>query len=164
MTLNIVNNIKSCYYNYMVVFYLCLNYFVPFYDDVIISMQSHSMKLLVRADDLDMKHIKHRRMINFINTLNDDDKLFYEKENNILTVEHSKVYSEVYSEDSDSYDDCQSQSQGATSAGTGLCESRKRQRKDDNDDIISDEINRNFDILNLNTDIKCNDGNKNKAD
>lgn len=161
MTLNIVNNIKSCYYNYMVVFYLFLNYFLPFYDDVIISMQNHSMKLLIRSNDLDMKHIKHKRMINFINTLNDDDKLFYEKENNLLIVEYSKVYSEVYSEDSESYDDCQSQSQ---SAGTGLCESRKRQRKDDNDDIISDEINRNFDILNLNTDIKCNDENKNKND
>jgi len=146
MYLNIVSNIKSCYYNYMVVFYLCLNCVLPFYDDVIISMQSHSLKLLIGENDLDMKCIKRKRMIDLINDLHDDDKLFLEKESNLLIVEYSHV-ADVAAVDAES---------SSASSGEDMCneiqtetngaqETRKRQREDDICESNTDFINKNKD-------------------
>ena len=69
MRLNILNNYKTVYYNFLVSFYLCLNCILPYYDDVIISMQSQAIKLLIDNDNLNMKKIKKIRMVEFIDTL-----------------------------------------------------------------------------------------------
>lgn len=156
MSLNIVNNIKSCYYNYMVMFYLCINYVLPFYDDVIISMQNHSTKLIIGDNDLDMKHIKKRRMIDFIKHLDDNDKLFLEKDTNLLILEYCNAYLDEnvpsdymhYNNQTDSHEPEESQ-------GT-----RKRQRNDDfydTDESINCELNKILDVVNLNTDLKNKD-------
>ncbi len=60
MNLNIINSCKVCYYNFLVYFYLCLNCICPFYDDVIISMQIHSIKLLLEHNSLDMRKIRRQ--------------------------------------------------------------------------------------------------------
>ena len=44
MKLNIINNYKALYYNLLSNFYLILNSFLPFYDDVIISMHNEATK------------------------------------------------------------------------------------------------------------------------
>jgi hypothetical protein len=129
---------------------------LPFYDDVIISMQSHSLKLLIGENDVDMKGIKRKRMIELIEGLQDDDKFFFEKERNLLVVEYSTVEEDESAEYT--YNDIRTESQGSQ-------ESRKRQREDDDvyneiDESIRDVINKSFDSNNFNTDVK----NKNKDD
>ncbi len=59
MRLNILNNYSTVYYNFLVSFYLCLNCILPYYDDVIISMQSQAIKLLIDNDKLNMKKLKN---------------------------------------------------------------------------------------------------------
>jgi hypothetical protein len=160
----------------MVVFYLCINYVLPFYDDVIISMQSHSMKLLIGDNDLDMKHIKQKRMIDFIKCLDDNDKLFLEKENNLLVLEYCDTACEAHCDtncddnvpvDYTSQDSQDSQASQESQESQG---SRKRQRSDsyvDIDESIKCELEKNFDAVsfdavsfdavNLNSDVKNKD-------
>jgi hypothetical protein len=190
MKLNIVNNIKSCYYNYMVVFYLCINYVLPFYDDVIISMQSHSMKLLIGDNDLEMKHIKQKRMIDFIKCLDDNDKLFLEKENNLLVLEYCDTACEAHcdtncddnvpvdytsqdsqdSQDSQASQESQESQESQGSQGSQESQesqgSRKRQRSDsyvDIDESIKCELEKNFDAVSFDA-VNLNSDVKNKDD
>lgn len=88
MRLNIVNNYKTIYYNFLASFYLCLNCVLPYYDDVIISLQSQAIKLLINNDKLNMKKVKKIRMIEFIDTLNKSDKIILEKEKNIILIDY----------------------------------------------------------------------------
>ena len=89
MRLNILNNYKTVYYNFLVSFYLCLNCILPYYDDVIISMQSQAIKLLIDNDKLNMKKIKKIRMIEFIDNLNRSDKIILDNEKDIIIVDYS---------------------------------------------------------------------------
>ena len=88
MRLNILNNYKTVYYNFLVSFYLCLNCILPYYDDVIISMQSNAIKLLIDNDKLNMKKVKKIRMIEFIDTLNRSDKIILDNEKDIIIVDY----------------------------------------------------------------------------
>ena len=88
MRLNILNNYKTVYYNFLVSFYLCLNCILPYYDDVIISLQSNAIKLLIDNDKLNMKKIKKIRMIEFIDTLNRSDKIILDNEKDIIIVDY----------------------------------------------------------------------------
>lgn len=88
MRLNILNNYKTVYYNFLVYFYLCLNCILPYYDDVIISLQSNAIKLLIDNDKLNMKKIKKIRMIEFIDTLNRSDKIILDNEKDIIIVDY----------------------------------------------------------------------------
>ena len=89
MRLNIFNNYSTVYYNFLVSFYLCLNCILPYYDDVIISMQSQAIKLLIDNDKLNMKKIKKIRMIEFIDNLNRSDKIILDNEKDIIIVDYS---------------------------------------------------------------------------
>ena len=89
MRLNILNNYSTVYYNFLVSFYLCLNCILPYYDDVIISMQSQAIKLLIDNDKLNMKKIKKIRMIEFIDNLNRSDKIILDNEKDIIIVDYS---------------------------------------------------------------------------
>ena len=89
MRLNILNNYSTVYYNFLVSFYLCLNCILPYFDDVIISMQSQAIKLLIDNDKLNMKKIKKIRMIEFIDNLNRSDKIILDNEKDIIIVDYS---------------------------------------------------------------------------
>jgi hypothetical protein len=95
MRLNVINNYKTIYYNFLASFYLCLNSILPYYDDVIISIQSRAIKLLIDNNTLNMKKIKKIRMIEFIDTLDKSDKIILDKEKDIILVDYS-----IYKSDS----------------------------------------------------------------
>jgi hypothetical protein len=95
MRLNVINNYKTIYYNFLASFYLCLNSILPYYDDVIISIQSQAIKLLIDNNTLNMKKIKKIRMIEFIDTLDKSDKIILDKEKDIILVDYS-----IYKSDS----------------------------------------------------------------
>ena len=88
MKLNVINNYKTIYYNFLASFYLCLNSVLPYYDDVIISIQSQAIKLLIDNNSLNMKKIKKIRMIEFIDTLDKSDKIILDKEKDIIVVDY----------------------------------------------------------------------------
>ena len=88
MRLNILNNYKTVYYNFLVSFYLCLNCILPYYDDVIISLQSNAIKLLIDNDKLNMKKVKKIRMIEFIDSLDRSDKIILDNEKDIIIVDY----------------------------------------------------------------------------
>jgi len=88
MKLNVINNYKTIYYNFLVSFYLCLNCIFPYYDDVIISLQSQAIKLLIDNDTLNMKKVKKIRMIEFIDTLDKSDKIILDKEKDIILIDY----------------------------------------------------------------------------
>lgn len=89
MRLNVINNYKTIYYNFLASFYLCLNCILPYYDDVIISIQSQAIKLLIDNDSLNMKKIKKIRMIEFIDTFNKSDKIILDKERKIIIIDYN---------------------------------------------------------------------------
>jgi hypothetical protein len=88
MKLNVINNYKTIYYNFLASFYLCLNYILPYYDDVIISIQSQAIKLLIDNDTLNMRKVKKIRMIEFIDSLNKSDKIILDKEKDIILIDY----------------------------------------------------------------------------
>jgi hypothetical protein len=61
---------------------------LPYYDDVIISIQSRAIKLLIDNNTLNMKKIKKIRMIEFIDTLDKSDKIILDKEKDIIVVDY----------------------------------------------------------------------------
>ena len=85
MKLNIINNYKALYYNILSNFYLILNSFLPFYDDVIISMHNESTKSLFG----DINSIKQLRMMELLNKLENNDKIILNKNNNTILVEYN---------------------------------------------------------------------------
>ena len=88
MRLNVINNYKTIYYNFLASFYLCLNCVLPYYDDVIISLQSQAIKLLIDNDTLNMKKVKKIRMIEFIDSLDKSDKIILDKERDIILIDY----------------------------------------------------------------------------
>lgn len=88
MRLNILNNYKTIYYNFLASFYLCLNSVMPYYDDVIISIQSQAIKLLIDNNTLNMKKIKKIRMIEFIDSLDKSDKILFDKEKDLIIIDY----------------------------------------------------------------------------
>ncbi len=88
MRLNVINNYKTIYYNFLASFYLCLNSVLPYYDDVIISLQSQAIKLLIDNDALNMKKVKKIRMIEFIDSLDKSDKIILDKEKDIILIDY----------------------------------------------------------------------------
>ena len=88
MRLNVINNYKTIYYNFLASFYLCLNCVLPYYDDVIISLQSQAIKLLIDNDALNMKKVKKIRMIEFIDSIDKSDKIILDKEKDIILIDY----------------------------------------------------------------------------
>jgi hypothetical protein len=85
MNLNIINNYKALYYSLLANFYLILNSFLPFYDDVIISMHNEATKSLFG----DISNIKQLRMMELLNKLENNDKIILNKNNNTILVEYN---------------------------------------------------------------------------
>ena len=85
MQLNIINNYKALYYSLLSNFYLILNSFLPFYDDVIISMHNESTKSLFG----DINSIKQLRMMELLNKLENNDKIILNKNNNTILVAYN---------------------------------------------------------------------------
>lgn len=98
MKLNIINNYKTIYYNIIINFYLILNLFLPLYNDVIISMHNQATKNLFG----DIKKIKRIRIIEFLNELEDKDKLLLDKNNNLLVIEYKHEDYVEYDSESES--------------------------------------------------------------
>ena len=98
MKLNIINNYKTIYYNILTIFYLILNLFLPLYESVIISMHNQATKNLFG----DIKKIKRIRMIEFLNELEDKDKLLLDKNNNLLVIEYKHEDYVEYDSESES--------------------------------------------------------------
>jgi hypothetical protein len=61
---------------------------LPYYDDVIISLQSQAIKLLIDNDALNMKKVKKIRMIEFIDSLDKSDKIILDKEKDIILIDY----------------------------------------------------------------------------
>lgn len=101
MKLNFINNYKTIYYNLLVNFYLVLNNFIPFYNDVIISMQLESMKNLVS----NFRRLKNSRMIEYLKKLENTDKILLDKNKNIIIIEYDYTYSVNSSDESDDSED-----------------------------------------------------------
>jgi len=76
MKLNIFNNFRAIYYNTLANFYLCFNSFVPYYDDVILSLSITSFKNILNNNNLCLKTIKQNRMIQLIYSLSDKENIF----------------------------------------------------------------------------------------
>jgi len=83
MKLNIYNNFRAMYYNTLANFYLCFNSFVPYYDDVIISLSITSFKNIIN-NNLNLKSIKKNRMMQLLYSLNDKDKLIVDDDGYII--------------------------------------------------------------------------------
>ena len=96
MKLNIINNYKVIYYNFIVNFYLIINTFVPLYDDVIISMYNQAAKQLYK----NVKYVKKNRILDVIKDLKDNDKILYDNVKNIISIEYNY---EDYMSSSDNY-------------------------------------------------------------
>lgn len=99
MKLNIINNYKVIYYNFIVNFYLIINTFVPLYDDVIISMYNEVAKHLYK----NIKYVKKNRILEVIKDLKDNDKILYDSEKNIISIEYN-CDDMSSSDNSDNYD------------------------------------------------------------
>ena len=83
MKLNIYNNFRAMYYNTLANFYLCFNSFVPYYDDVIISLSITSFKNIIN-NNLNLKSIKQNRMMQLLYSLNDKDKIIVDEDGYII--------------------------------------------------------------------------------
>lgn len=84
MRLNIFNNFRAIYYNTLANFYLCFNSFVPYYDDVILSLSITSFKNILNNNNLCLKTIKQNRMIQLIYSLNGKENLILDNEGFII--------------------------------------------------------------------------------
>jgi len=111
MTFTIFKNYKNIYYNFLVNFYLCLNIIFPYYDEVIISFLNHSLKSMMCEDN-----IKRERMIKYIYSFNDDDKILLEKKTNTITIKYFNNDNSSTCSDSDSDIDCYSNSRNDISS------------------------------------------------
>lgn len=111
MTFTIFKNYKNIYYNFLVNFYLCLNIIFPYYDEVIISFLNHSLKSIMCEDN-----IKRERMIKYIYSFNDDDKILLEKKTNTITIKYFNNDNSSTCSDSDSDIDCYSNSRNDISS------------------------------------------------
>ena len=95
MAFNLITKFTTIYYNIIVNFYLCLNMILPYYDDVIISMQKQAFISLIQ----DVPQYKRIRLVNFINSMDPSELILLD--NNVAELISRYTDSPLYSEDSD---------------------------------------------------------------
>jgi len=139
MRLNVINNYKTIYYNFLASFYLCLNCVLPYYDDVIISLQSQAIKLLIDNDALNMKKVKKIRMIEFIDSLDKSDKIILDKERDIILIDYC-IY-ESNDESNDDSNDTESTSEPETDTETETDRNTNETGVNDKTDMKNDREN-----------------------
>ena len=72
MNLNVINNFKAMYYNTLTNFYLYFNTFVPYYDDVILTLSITSFKNIIKSSKI---KLKENRLLQLIYSLDDKDNI-----------------------------------------------------------------------------------------
>ena len=90
MRLNIINNFRAIYYNTLANFYLYFNTFVPYYDDVILSLSITSFKNIINNSKLSLKSIKEGRLIQLLSSLDDKDRIVVDDDGFIFIDYHPK--------------------------------------------------------------------------
>jgi hypothetical protein len=90
MRLNFINNFRAIYYNTLTNFYLYFNTFVPYYDDVILSLSITSFKNIINNNQISLKSIKENRLMKLIYFLDDDDKLVVDDDGFVFIDYHPK--------------------------------------------------------------------------
>ena len=90
MRLNIINNFRAIYYNTLTNFYLYFNTFVPYYDDVILSLSITSFKNIINNNQISLKSIKENRLMKLIYLLDDDDKIVVDDDGFVFIDYHPK--------------------------------------------------------------------------
>ena len=98
MRLNIFNNFRAIYYNTLANFYLCFNSFVPYYDDVILSLSITSFKNILNNNNLCLKTIKQNRMIQLIYSLSGKENLFLD-DGGFIIIDYNDNENIKYTED-----------------------------------------------------------------
>lgn len=88
MRLNIINNFRAIYYNTLANFYLYFNTFVPYYDDVILSLSITSFKNILRNNQISLKSIKEGRLMQLLSTLDDKDRIIVDDDGFIFIDYH----------------------------------------------------------------------------
>ena len=88
MRLNIINNFRAIYYNTLANFYLYFNTFVPYYDDVIMSLSITSFKNILRNNQISLKSIKEGRLMQLLSTLDDKDRIVVDDDGFIFIDYH----------------------------------------------------------------------------
>jgi hypothetical protein len=90
MRLNFINNFRAIYYNTLTNFYLYFNTFVPYYDDVILSLSITSFKNIINNNQISLKSIKENRLMKLIYFLDNDDKLVVDDDGFVFIDYHPK--------------------------------------------------------------------------
>jgi len=98
MTLNILRNFRTVYYNCLANFYLLLNTVLPYYDDVIITIQKHAL-IDLNVDETD---IKKNRLLQFISEICENTSKYKVVVDNDLKTIH---FIEIEEEDNEELDD-----------------------------------------------------------
>ena len=88
MRLNIINNFRAIYYNTLANFYLYFNTFVPYYDDVILSLSITSFKNILSNNQISLKSIKECRLMQLLSTLDDKDRIVVDDDGFIFIDYH----------------------------------------------------------------------------
>ena len=105
MRLNIINNFRAIYYNTLANFYLYFNTFVPYYDDVILSLSITSFKNILRNNQISLKSIKEGRLMQLLSTLDDKDRIIVDDDGFIFIDYHPKDDEEQEQEVKETLDD-----------------------------------------------------------
>jgi hypothetical protein len=108
MTLNIINNFKTIYYNTLTNFYIYFNTFVPYYDDVILSLSITSFKNIINNNQISLRSIKENRLIKLVYSLNDKDKIVVDDDGFVFIDYHPKDTDVDYDDDANDVNDAKS--------------------------------------------------------
>jgi hypothetical protein len=97
MSLNILRNSRTVYYNCLTNFYLILNTVLPYYDDVIITMQKYALMHL----NVDETQLKKNKLLQFITEVCENNNKYKVMVNNDLKTVH---FVEIEEDDNDELD------------------------------------------------------------
>ena len=98
MNLNVINNFKAMYYNTLTNFYLYFNTFVPYYDDVILTLSITSFKNIIKSSKI---KLKENRLLQLIYSLDDKDNIVVDDDGFIFVDYYIKEAVEAVAADAD---------------------------------------------------------------
>lgn len=104
MGFHFLKNIRTIYYNILVNFYLCLNFCLPLYDDVIITLQKQSLNALLEDNQTTFRQVKRKRFLNFVETLDQVDKIII-KDDGIEMIEFTETTDDELEDDDTSQEE-----------------------------------------------------------
>ena len=98
MNLNVINNFKAMYYNTLTNFYLYFNTFVPYYDDVILTLSITSFKNIIKSSKI---KLKENRLLQLIYSLDDKDNIVVDDDGFIFVDYYIKEAVDAVAADAD---------------------------------------------------------------